>query len=163
MDMINRRGASIAVDLFNTGNFDQLKRVISDCNSTDPKRKSVGRIAFGAALVSLAQILSQSRRCGIAFTGVQPPSVDEVMYAHEVGGKDLNHVAQLLVNATYGVRRGKPGLKATMPAEDEPTKPAPPAPMPVEVVSMPARKTVTDVARNSAGEITSAMQIESDF
>jgi hypothetical protein len=163
MDMINRRGLSIAVELFNTGNFAPLKRVISDCNSTDPKRKSVGRVAFGAALVSLSRMLDDTRRCGITFTGNQPPSVDEVMYAYEVGGKELNDVAQLLVNATYGVRRGSPGLKASMRAEAEPTPPAPPAPMPVEVVAMPSRKTVTSVDRNMAGEITGSMQLETDI
>ncbi len=163
MNMINRRGASIAVELFNTGNFDPLKRVILDCNSTDQKRKSIGRVALGAALVTLSRMLADSRRCGVTFTGNQPPSVDEVMYAYEVGGKELNDVGQLLVNATYGVRRGKPGLRANLAAEAEPAKPGPPAPMPVEVVAMPSRKTVTSVDRNLAGEITGSMQLETDI
>jgi hypothetical protein len=53
--------------------------------------------------------------------------------------------------------------KRTDPAPTPPAAPAkPPQPIEVVVVSMPARKTTTGVDRNMAGEITGAVQIESD-
>lgn len=160
MNPIHRRGFAVAAEYFNTADFKTIASLIADSNSKDTQRRSAGLSALGAALVMLAQILENTRRHGVTFTGAKLPSPDDVQYALAAGIHELNRAGQLVVNAVEGLRRAKPGFKATLTEDDAPKQAVP---MPVQVISMPARKTVTDVERNLAGEITTAMQIESDF
>lgn len=161
MDLIALRGETIAVEFVNTGNGGQLQTLLDDWGSKDPARHHAGRIAFIASVVTLARLLEAVKRKGAAtFSGVPLPTMAEVAYAATVGGKQFDRVSQTLVNATHGLYRATQGkVTVSLPrAGDGPVA----APMKVEVVSMPTRKTVTDVSRNMAGEITGSLQLEAD-
>lgn len=156
---IQQRGASIAVQFFNDGDFGPIQRIVDDVNSKDLKRRGAGHVALNACLITLARTLADTRRHGVTFTGPPLTTDSDLIYAIE-SGRSVGPLGTQLVSAVHAVRQAKPGIRASLPREDAPQ---PAAPMPVQVVSMPNRKTVSDINRNSAGEITSTMQIESDF
>ncbi len=159
MNQIQRHGVSIAVQFFNDGDFSPFRRIMDDANNAkDPQRRRAGHAALNACLITLARMLADTRRYGVRFTGSPLTTENDLIYAME-SGRDIGPLGTQLVSACNAVRRARPDLCASLSREDAPK---PVAPMPVEVVAMPSRKTVTSVDRNMAGEITSAMQLESD-
>lgn len=159
MNAIQRRGASIAVQFFNNGDFGPLQRILDDANAKDLQRRRTGHAALSACLITLARTLADARRHGVTFTGPPLTTEDDLIYAVE-SGRSLGPLGTQLVSAVKALRRARPGLHVSLSREDAPKAGAP---MPVQVVSMPNRKTVSDISRNMAGEITSTMQVESDF
>jgi len=161
MDSIYRFGSAAAVTAINQGDFSAFLRTIKDTNAKDPNRRAAGRTALLAALTCFADFLAESRLHGVRYTKSQPPTRADVAYAFATGNDHVSTTAQTLVNMVAALRRSAPHLRAIASREGD--APPAPAPLPVAVVAMPARQTVTDIERNAAGEIVASLQVERDF
>lgn len=160
---LTQHGANIAVAFFNNpGNFAAVMAIGDDATAGDALRRSAGRTVLHAILITLARALAQIDEAGhVRFTGQRLAREEDVIYAIE-SGRSLAGIFTQLLTTVAAVRRAAPGITASLPQPEAPA-PVPPAPIPVAVVAMPARRTVSDITRNAAGEIESAMQVESDF
>lgn len=175
MDMNDaiRHGNETAISAFNSADFSKISRLIKDAKSHDDGRRAHGKLAFRGCIMQLSKIIQCSTAAGHRFTPAIPTAA-EIAY-HAATDTDEFWKQSALVLAAAGklrvylpsmrVKEKTPNVpaKRTDPAPTPPAAPAkPPQPIEVVVVSMPARKTTTGVDRNMAGEITGAVQIESD-
>ena len=156
---IDPHGIAAAKAFFNQRNYQPLRQIIRDASATDKSRSAVGMQAFMAAIGTFAAIIDGSRAAGYRFTP-DPPSGNKLAYRTAISQENLGKDSGVILSAIFSLMSVAPGLRTL---EDGPA-PATQTSQPIEVrvVAMPARKRVSDVSHNMAGEITGAMQIESD-
>ena len=171
MDAIVQHGQAIAFAAFNTRNFQPLAAIVKDAVSEDVNRREAGRQAYTSAIIQLARFLEAARTKGFRFSP-EPPVVTTLVYRAAVSESHFWNDSLLILSTTLELLRVSPGILASegstaapvaaiKPEAPSPTAPA--QPIEVRVVSMVTRKTVTEIDHNLAGDIVSAMQIESDF
>lgn len=76
--------------------------------------------------------------------------------------REFERLIGLLEGMLEGARRARPGLQLREAEEATPAAPEP-APVRVEVISMPPRVTTSEVSRDEGGNIASVSQIERDL
>lgn len=156
---IDAHGVAAAKAFVNQRNIRPLRRIIQDASATDKIRSEVGMQAFAAAIGTFAAIIDATRANGLRFTP-DPPTVAKLAYRAAISQENFGKDAGVIISAIFSLMSVAPGLRTL---EDGPAPTTQTSqPIEVRVVAMPARKRVSDVSHNMAGEITGAMQIESD-
>lgn len=172
MTYVSSHGSATALEAFNSGNFAPVVDLMRDAVSANESRQAAGIAATLAALMRLAQVVEVARGSGYRFNP-EPPTANDLMYRASIGGERFFEGARLVIAAAIELRRVAPALRladaepAAIQAEsvDTPvaTPSAPPQPIEVRVVSMPARQTASQIERDGEGNIVRTTMIESDF
>ncbi len=155
-------GTRLANEVFNSGRWERMRPYYSDANSKDEPIRRNGMavlLGFGMRAAQVINVLVNNRTIRNAGTG-DPLSADDLLYSFRTSQNrflaQLNATTSALAQCIVAV----PGMQVTVRAgADE----APPAPIPVQVVSLPARVTETEIERDGAGDIKRTSQIEVDF
>lgn len=160
-------GTDAAYEYVNNGNFAGIRKILADANAPDANRRQVGTIASLGVFMALANVLDGVKQAGVRFSNPVPTAA-EFSYERMRGSKAYSAIAQRLVDSVAALRRDGPGFKVcrSTPTQDAATPGRSteiPAPVRVEVISMPARKTTSIIERNPAGEIAATTQIEKDI
>lgn len=152
-------GKTLAVQIFNSRDWSSLRHYLNDANSRDDAIRRNGlTVMFGFALMSTAVLRNIHNGEHVRFTGSELPTGESVIYKFKTDINaflvTLNRITQTMAD----VMRAAPYLTARADGNAPP-----PAPVPVSVVSLPARVTETSIERDTAGEIKRTSQIEVDF
>lgn len=162
MNAIVQHGQAIAFAAFNTGNFQPLAAIVKDAVSEEANRREAGKQALASAVVQLARFLEAVRAKGFRFSP-NPPAEPALIYRASISESNFWNDALLIMSVTQELLLVSPGIRVREGSPAAPSPTAPAQPIEVRVVSMPTRKTVSEIDYNLAGDIVSAMQIESDF
>ena len=152
-------GKTLAVQIFNSRDWSGLRPYLNDANARDDAIRRNGlTVMFGVALMATNILRNVHDGAHVRFAGGDLPTGESVIYKWKTDVNaflvTLNRVTQTLAD----VMRAAPGLTARADGNAPP-----PAPIPVSVVSLPARVTETSIERDSAGDIKRTSQIEVDF
>jgi hypothetical protein len=151
-------GQGLADDVFQTRNWERLRPYITDANSKDETTRKNGTAVMLGLAERSAHLLKICNDKGYVKLNGEIVTEQDIQYAFKT---DLNRFMALLNSVTDTMARvtaAVPGLKIDQHRADE--KPA--APVKVEVVGLPIRKTTTEILRDKAGDIATSIQVESD-
>jgi hypothetical protein len=155
-------GFQMADRVFESGDWQRLRCVYADTKSQDEGARRNGlSVLFGLAVRGATIMEAVGREGHVRFVGGSPPSAQDVMYAWKTSLNrfilTLNSLSDVMARTTAAA----PGLRV---GSDKPApKEEPPAPVPVSVVSLPARVASTEIERDGAGDIKRSTMIEVDF
>lgn len=156
-------GTRLANEVFNSGRWERMRPYYSDANSKDEPIRRNGMavlLGFGMRAAQVIHVLVENRTIRNAGTG-GPLTADDLLYSFRTSQNrflvQLNATTSALAQCIVAV----PGMEVVERAGG--ADKAPPAPIPVQVMGMPARVTETEIERNGAGDIQRTTQIEVDF
>lgn len=156
-------GADAAFAYLRDGKLGPIRGILADAHGKDAQRKAAASLACMGFFYTLAQTFDLARERGIRFKGAVP-TLAEFRYESSCGQAAYSQAAQRLIDAALALRRDVPGFTVSRAKEGAVAgdKPAPAAPMKIEIVAMPKRKTTSKIKRDEAGEIVSTVQLEMD-
>ena len=162
MSEFHNLGTETMVGILRTGDYSPLRQLINDVNSADPRTKSIARAALEGAALAIVDVCDQLEVKRKARLTGDRLSRAQVRYAFaKATPADMSRVLQLATNWVAALRKHNLHTGVSLIRTESAAAPAP-VPTPVAVVSMPLRKTTTDIERNASGDITGSVQIERD-
>ncbi len=157
-------GLEIARRCITRGEWQSLNQLVADVNSPNISLKNQALVVLADTMSAFADLLTNMQDVGwVTFTKGSPASRWEAVYAVGAGPDKISRVLQSQIDSINQLRRKIPTVMAglILTRLDQRENVAPPTP--VAVVSMPARKTTTEIARDTDGNIASTLQVEADF
>lgn len=159
MNELVNYGKETMIVAVRNGDFSRIKGLVADFNSKNAQIKAAGHAALLGAATVVADMLEEGIKAGWKI-GESRPTRAAIAYAFSKGPAEIQQMLQWCVNYAGEIVRQGAGKSVSV-------RTAPPAEsvdpvQRVEIIGMPARRTDTEIERNSVGDIVSSAQIEQD-
>lgn len=153
-------GSKMIDQVFNSRSWERLRLYYEHANSTDEAiRRNGVSVLYGVAMRA-ANLLNHFKDHGhVRFTGGDLITADDLVYSFKTDQSRFLAQLNTITNALARVMAEAPGLRLL---DSSATKEEAAAPLQIEIVGMPIRKTTTNILRDQAGDIATSVQVESD-
>ncbi len=155
-------GSKMIDQVFNSRSWERLRLYYEHANSKDEAiRRNGVSVLFGVAMRA-ANLLNHFKDHGhVRFTGGDLITADDLIYSFKTDQSRFLAQLNTITSALARVMAEAPDMRLLdSSATKEKEKPA--APLQIEIVGMPIRKTTTNILRDQAGDIATSVQVESD-